>query len=34
MIEEYLQNSSSGRRLKLIDAFSLEREGEKKIFNP
>jgi len=34
MIENYLESSSSGRKLKLIDAFSLEREGEKKIFNP
>ena len=33
MIDKYIQNTS-GDRLKVIDMFEIEREGEKKIFNP
>ena len=34
MINTYIQNTSAGRRLSLIDCFEIEREGEKDIFNP
>jgi hypothetical protein len=34
MINTYIQNTSAGRRLTLIDVFEIEREGEKQIFNP
>lgn len=33
-VDEYIQNSSSGYRLKLLDCFEIEREGEKERFNP
>lgn len=34
MIETYLDNSKDGRRLKLLNAFKVQRNGEDKIFNP
>ena len=34
MIQDYLLNSANGYKLKLLDAFKLEREGEIKKFNP
>ena len=34
MLDEYIQNTSDGRTLRIIDAFKIERDGEKKIFNP
>ena len=34
MIETYIKNTSHGRNLKLKEIFTLEREGEDKIYNP
>jgi len=34
MINDYLQSTREGRKLTMVDCFELEREGEKKIFNP
>jgi len=34
LLQEYFLNSSAGRGCKLQDIFKLERNGEKKIFNP
>lgn len=34
MINEFLQNTSDGKRLTLLDAFDMKRQGEDKIFNP
>ena len=33
-VDEYVQNSSSGYRLKLLDCFEIEKEGEKERLNP
>ena len=33
-VNEYIQNSSSGYGLKLLDCFEIDREGEKDRFNP
>lgn len=33
-VDEYIQNSSSGYRLKLLNCFEIDREGEKERFNP
>jgi poly [ADP-ribose] polymerase len=34
MIDEYIQNTSDHYKLKVVDMFEIEREGEKAIFNP
>lgn len=34
IVEEFLENSKSGHKLKLLDVFKLKRNGEDKIFNP
>ncbi len=34
MIETYISNTNDGRKLKLLDVFKVEREGEDKKFNP
>lgn len=34
MLSEYLHNSSRGQKLKILDIFSLKRNGEDKKFNP
>jgi Poly(ADP-ribose) polymerase catalytic domain len=34
LVEEFLENSKSGHKLKLLDVFKLKRDGEDKIFNP
>ena len=34
MIDTYIQNTSNYYKLKIQDMFEIEREGEKKIFNP
>lgn len=34
LVEEFLENSKSGHKLKLLDVFKLKRNGEDKIFNP
>lgn len=34
MINTYIQNTSAGRKLTMIDCFEIERHGEKEIFNP
>lgn len=33
-LDEYVQNTRDGQKIKIIDAFKIEREGEKAIFNP
>ena len=34
MIERYVANTSGHRNLKIVDCFTIEREGEDAIFNP
>ncbi len=34
MINEYLQNTCDGRRMNLMHAYEVERQGEDKIYNP
>lgn len=34
MIETYVKNTSKGYKLNIVDAFEVEREGEKERFNP
>lgn len=34
MINEYIQNTSFGRSIKIIDLFKIERENEAKVYNP
>jgi hypothetical protein len=34
IINTYIQNTSAGRRLTLINVFEIECKGEKQIFNP
>jgi len=34
MIEKYIANGSCGENLKMVDCFSIERDGEAKTFNP
>ena len=34
MIDTYIQNTSDGRRLQVLDMFKIEREGEDAVFNP
>jgi len=34
MISKYLENSRNGRRLKLMDCFKIDREGESGKYNP
>lgn len=34
MLDTYLQNSRDNRKLKMIEAFKLERNGEDKVYNP
>ena len=34
MIDKYVQNTSCYYKLKVLDCFELEREGEANIFNP
>jgi len=34
MVEQYLENTREGRRLKLLELFRVQRSGEDKIFNP
>ena len=34
MMDTYIQNTSDGRRLQVLDLFKIEREGEAAVFNP
>ena len=34
MLDEYINNSKQGQKIQIIDAFKIERDGEKAIFNP
>jgi len=34
MIEKYIENGSGGDSLKMVDCFSIERDGEARTFNP
>ena len=34
MINRYVKNTSCERRLRIVDCFKIEREGEQQIFNP
>ena len=34
MINDYVQNTSKGMNLSIVDAFDIERDGEGDIFNP